>query len=224
MFDGMLKVQPGQEIVLPLILRKDITAGATSLDFTYPSEMLNLKDVRLKNAAFGDNLVFKTEGDHLKIAWYHLQGMSIEQGEPLVILVFTSNNKPLLGNLDIQAESGSEVTDPQGNVFESLLLSLPRLYSDQSTEDFALGQNYPNPFQQTTEIAYYLSEPGLVILRLFNPLGEMVKTLVNENQGAGYHSLEFDGAGLSSGVYPLKLEFKGVTRTFSQYKMMTRTN
>ncbi len=70
---------------------------------------------------------------------------------------------------------------------------------------FALAQNYPNPFNPVTVIDYQLAKDGLASLRVYDMLGREVGTLVNERQGAGRHTVRFDGAGLSSGVYFYRL-------------------
>ena len=66
---------------------------------------------------------------------------------------------------------------------------------------FVLEQNYPNPFNPLTTIRYGIPQQSRVTLTLFNTLGQLVATLVNENQNAGYHVAKFDGTGLASGVY-----------------------
>lgn len=66
---------------------------------------------------------------------------------------------------------------------------------------FALSQNYPNPFNPTTSIKYSVAEPSKVTLNVYNLIGEKIAELVNTQQDAGYHQLNFTAGNLSSGVY-----------------------
>jgi hypothetical protein len=75
---------------------------------------------------------------------------------------------------------------------------VPRVYS--------LAQNYPNPFNPTTNISFGLPKAGLVRLVVYDLLGRVVSTLVNEHRQAGTYSVSFDAANLSSGVYFYKIE------------------
>jgi hypothetical protein len=79
---------------------------------------------------------------------------------------------------------------------------------------FTLDQNYPNPFNLTTELRYFVPEKYqsvFVSLRIYNLLGQGIKTLVNENQSSGRHSVTWDGKDnkgreVSSGIYFFRLE------------------
>jgi len=72
---------------------------------------------------------------------------------------------------------------------------------------YELFQNYPNPFNPNTIIRFSLPAAERVSLRIFNILGEVVTTLLdNQIYGVGNYELEFNGKELSSGVYILGME------------------
>jgi hypothetical protein len=82
---------------------------------------------------------------------------------------------------------------------------------DQLPTEFAIEQNYPNPFNPTTTIGYALKERTNVVLKVYDLLGEEVRTLVNEEQSAGVREVVWDGrdnAGslVSSGVYLYRIQ------------------
>lgn len=66
---------------------------------------------------------------------------------------------------------------------------------------FALYQNYPNPFNPATLLRYYLPTAGMVVLRIYDLLGQEVATVANEHESAGFHEVRFNGEALPSGVY-----------------------
>ncbi len=68
-----------------------------------------------------------------------------------------------------------------------------------------LDQNYPNPFNGTTEVTYSIPAPGHVNLRVYNMLGQEVRTLVDEDEGRQEYHVRFDGNGLPSGQYTYTL-------------------
>ena len=59
--------------------------------------------------------------------------------------------------------------------------------------EFALGANYPNPFNPSTKFTISLPHDAHVIVAVYNVLGEKVKTLIDEQESAGYHTVEWNG-------------------------------
>jgi hypothetical protein len=80
-------------------------------------------------------------------------------------------------------------------------------------EVFELYQNYPNPFNPTTNIEYSIPEASFVQLKAYDILGNEVATLVNEKQSAGTYRADFNGEGLSSGLYIAQLTAANYTQT-----------
>jgi hypothetical protein len=79
--------------------------------------------------------------------------------------------------------------------------------------NYALQQNFPNPFNPSTRIQYSTPSAGRVQLKVFNVLGEEVSTLVQEEQAAGIHTVRFDARDLPSGMYFYRLEAPGFQET-----------
>ncbi|MBI3195773.1 MAG: T9SS type A sorting domain-containing protein, partial [Ignavibacteriae bacterium] len=112
--------------------------------------------------------------------------------------------------IPLHSNPKSEIRNPKSHI--SLKLSS---VEEQPTK-FVLFQNYPNPFNPFTVIRYQSSVKGAVSLKVFDVLGREMKTLVNETQDAGTHSVTFDATNLPSGIYLYQLR----TGSFSEVKRM----
>ena len=67
--------------------------------------------------------------------------------------------------------------------------------------DFSLSQNYPNPFNAATEIEFALPQSSDIVLNVYDVTGRLAQTVASGKFAAGEHRVNFDAAGLSSGVY-----------------------
>ncbi|MCF7803315.1 MAG: T9SS type A sorting domain-containing protein [Candidatus Marinimicrobia bacterium] len=79
--------------------------------------------------------------------------------------------------------------------------------------EFTLAQNYPNPFNPETRISYTLQKETPTSIKVYDSNGKLVETLVNERKSAGTHTVEFNGAGLPSGIYFYTLSAGQLTQT-----------
>jgi subtilisin-like proprotein convertase family protein/photosystem II stability/assembly factor-like uncharacterized protein len=112
------------------------------------------------------------------------------------IIQVSDNNLPFIGyftgwGLKINVDEITSI-DPQNET------KLP--------QKFVLYQNHPNPFNPNTTIRFSLPLKTKVSLKLFNILGQQIKTLLNKSMTAGTHKIEFNARNLPSGVYLYRIE------------------
>jgi len=144
-------------------------------------------------------------------------------------------NQPILANDDPLAIGSWFRSDPQspsikdfeGRIddvrisgrLEDILPSPPSAVDvnpDGIPQNFVLQQNFPNPFNPTTEIVFELPNAERVSLRIFNSAGQLVSALVDGYQTAGRYVVQFEASHLSSGLYFYQLK----TARFSQTRKM----
>lgn len=82
--------------------------------------------------------------------------------------------------------------------------------------EFVLSQNFPNPFNPSTRISYFVSQESFVNIKVHDFLGREVKTLVGENQPIGSYDVVFDASNLPSGTYFCTM----IAENFSDTKKM----
>jgi len=116
----------------------------------------------------------------------NLQSISVLKNTAKIVQYFYDNYTPELSNIN---------------------------YSPPIPEYYYLSQNYPNPFNPYTKIIYELPLPGIVTLKVFDLLGQEIRTLINEEKSAGKYEVEFSSDGLSSGIYFYTFNSRAYTKT-----------
>jgi hypothetical protein len=117
-------------------------------------------------------------------------------------LILTSSATIIVKNR-IKIVLGNEMPPPPPGEFVSAVQEIPK--------EYALEQSYPNPFNPVTTIRYEIPKGSLVVLKVFDMLGQEIKTLINEYQEPGYKEVIFDASTLSSGIYFYRLQAGGYT-------------
>ena len=106
----------------------------------------------------------------------------------------------LLNNIDVDTtvstDIATDIEDQNQNV-------LP--------DRFTLSQNYPNPFNPSTTINYALPTKSHVVIKVYNVLGQEIRTLVDHDNSAGFYSVLWNGKdnfgkSVTSGIYLYRIE------------------
>jgi hypothetical protein len=139
-------------------------------------------------------------GQWLELEW-NLSELGVDQDTPWDRVV-------IIMDLDVEVSpTGSDrFTWYLDNfVFEGGATSIEQI-SSEIPQELQLKQNYPNPFNPTTTIEFGLIDASFTTLEVYNMLGQRIAVLANEEMAAGWHRVNFDASGLSSGTYIYRLK------------------
>jgi hypothetical protein len=116
---------------------------------------------------------------------------------------------------------GKGSADDNGNNSDigALSYSVDTLVDDSSRDNlpkaFALGQNFPNPFNPMTTIPFSVPEPGRVTIKIYSITGQRVANVIDGTLPAGHHQAVFSAGHLPSGMYYYRIEAKRFSETKS---------
>ncbi|HTY36023.1 MAG TPA: hypothetical protein VMH23_02875, partial [Bacteroidota bacterium] len=186
-----LKIGTSDSFEIPVRVKAGVNLGSMSFAFRYPVASAEFEGVRGP-----DGMVSAANDGIVKIAWFSVDHpLELKENDAVLVLRF----KPLreINNFSLTLDPNSQVTDAAGTVLPRIRLEIPE--ADASIpEVFALGQNYPNPFNPSTAIKYQLPRAAYVSLKIFNSLGQLVTTLVDEKEEAGYFNVNWNAANIPS--------------------------
>lgn len=140
---------------------------------------------------------------------------SVKNGDELVLTITGNliNGTPIKG-------SDCVIIKAKGNLSKSLVGDLGQL-----SEEYALYENYPNPFSSNTTIQFAVPEQSFIKLEVYNSLGKKLTTLVSEELEAGTYSTNWNTKNLPNGFYFYRIEASypsaGSVKVFQQVKKMT---
>ena len=95
-----------------------------------------------------------------------------------------------------------DFTSTNSDVVSVMLTVMDVASADNLPESFRLHQNFPNPFNPVTQIRYDLQSSENVSINIYNVIGKHIKSLINENQDAGYQSIYWNATDASGQSVP----------------------
>ncbi|SVB77347.1 uncharacterized protein METZ01_LOCUS230201, partial [marine metagenome] len=196
---------PGDLLEIPIMLNGGNNLLSFELEISYDSDILTFENVEWSDMINHFTIEENIEGGSIRFA-----GMGTtpdgEEG------VFT--NVSLFVASDFSGESIDltvnkyriNESEPVENLVINFSNSALSIDANAIPEVFAVHQNYPNPFNPTTTLKYDLPEDALVNITIYDMMGRVVKTLINDQQTAGYRSTQWNatnnaGSPVSAGIY-----------------------
>ncbi len=206
---GGERVLAGQTISLDISMSNVQALTVFGLALNYDPDRFEFveaapADEDLLKSTGGDTPLFlsKARPGELKIANAVINGSAVSGEGSILKMTFK-----VLREFEDQARfeiTEGIVFDPESH--SNPVVTLGALQVESTPTEFTLLQNYPNPFNPETTIKYNLAEAGDVHLRIYNIVGQVVRTLVAERQPAGRYQVRWAGTddrglAVSSGIY-----------------------
>lgn len=118
--------------------------------------------------------------------------------------------------IDVRQSDGYVVVATHGNGVYSTYVTQIAVSEEEITglpKTLKLFPAYPNPFNETTNIRFSLKNSGRVKLKVYNVLGQEVKTLIDRPLQAGEHHIQWTADNVASGTYFIRLSFEDLSET-----------
>ena len=96
---------------------------------------------------------------------------------------------------------------------KNLVTSVKQSFVNQKPSDFKLSANYPNPFNPSTMIVFYLPKNQHIDIKIYDITGRQIETLIEGEVPAGEHRLQWTAEGLASGVYLCRMQTNNFSET-----------
>jgi len=194
--------------------------GAMTLFMNYDANLFTIDKI---NSSV-DGMSYKIEDGRIAIAWSSSNPRTVKTDETVISLIMTAKEALTEPVQIFTINEGSEFADPFANKLANFDLKMSKVITSETNLTFSMV-NYPNPFRNWTEIVYTIPVDGKVKLILTNMFGQSIRTLVDEQQGAGTYKVKVDQADgyLEPGLYLYSIIVEGTTTRFTKTNKMLFT-
>lgn len=216
--DEPTKVSNKHTFGIPVKLYQQSKVSSMTIEFTYPKDLVEYTGITSKfaNWSDGQGLSVVNNKEEGTITLFYVGSLENTAEFTDKDDLFTLNFKPVdnilkkneVKEINLNLNQYSNITDAQLNVLK-MQLKTQKIVMANLPESFSLDQNYPNPFNPATKINFSLPVKANVRLQIYNSLGQLVTTLVNDTRNAGYYTVDFNANNFASGVYFYNLSLSG---------------
>lgn len=212
-YKNKITIDENNRFSFPIRFSREVNLGAATLNFSYPTEILEITSITGGKAA---GLIYTSQGGTIKIAWSRLAELQLSENEDFIVIKGRVKDVLNTDKIKINLDNQSELSDFEGNVVSNISVILPESGS-KIPGSYELFNNYPNPFNPSTFIGYTLPYESKVKLAVYDILGRIVKILINQTEKAGSYKVEFNAANLASGIYFYSFSAKSIENNEKEF-------
>ncbi len=218
-YDNEASVTRNQLVEIPIYLNEISAIGGFALSLRYPHNSLIVESLTSQMKDYN----YHVENGEIQISFQDITGIgaNLDHSRPLITLFFRANSVADMSGLsNITFNKESHIIDANGIKIKNFKMTLPS-FSAIGGGVSELNNIFPNPIYNTATINYKLTSSYKVKLYIYNTIGQLVTTLVDNEQVAGNYSVNInaDLLHLKAGSYIYRLECLGAS-PYTESKIM----
>ncbi len=211
--DGIQEIKPNQSFVYDIKASASANLGAMTLFMDFNQHLFEIEKVNSKL----DGLTYKLENGKIAFAWSDLNPFHIESDETIISLQIKTKETLSIPTQIFNYDVRSEYADKTAFVLDNFGLKMADVKTAFNNNLFVVT-NYPNPAREISNLIYTLPEKSKVQIIIKNIIGQPIRTIVDEVQTEGTHSVIVSASdlGILSGMYIFQIEIEGATNKYSK--------
>jgi hypothetical protein len=194
--------------------------GAMTLFMGYNQDRYEVEDITTPL----DGMKYTIKDGQIRLAWSNTNPLTVKANDQVLTLRMKAKEAIATPIQIFDVKPGSEFANAGAVRYDNWGLKMSGVVTQDNLPGFSIN-NFPNPFQNTTDIVYTLPEQGHVKLVLTNLFGEELHTLVDADQVTGSYTIRVNPSdyGLTTGVYLYKIKVDGAISTYVKTNKMIFT-
>lgn len=207
------------EVSVSLTTYETLNLTGAGLIFNIPSNLLRVESVEFVNS----NFQYSIEDDQLRLVWYGETDAPITLPAGTAIATLHCRTTPAFGpgtEANISIDGASSLAGENFVKVTGAKLGIPSI--TYATPSLRIT-NYPNPFNGSTTLNFYLPEDGNATVKVYSYSGQFIMEKTLSGMNAGYHQFEIDAAKWLPGNYICKIQSEGLNK-YSESRILIKTN